>query len=411
MKCKCLIVSLAFFLIPFQIIVNNDECEENSDKYLTYKTYPNTNDTASMFSQFNSFSDLLISSSKNCSLIYNITSYLDFLPHVPCILDISVKKLFTRQQLIAIDTVSITNLIGFDIHASPVQFPSKLFRKRTILQIFTSHLEFYSNQHHIDSSSGSECNLDTYNNEFNFLNSFYIVIFNNIVFPKHICPLAFKGSNITHIEFADVTNSFLRLNLLNFYILNRTQSILSLTKSIKIVLLKLIYVKLDENLLSKQLFKYITFLRIHGVLQGIESDLFKEFTVLKNIDFQLDNFKEFFHSGIKWMICLNKNVRYTNETEIIYQDLIILRFNYLKKEVSFDPIYEYPDEDVCLFKEFPHERLVFPLIVSGKQLNCTCTLMWLQLNSHIYEGKVSFFSNLIDLNAMLYFKVVINIRD
>ena len=50
-------------------------------------------------------------------------------------------------------------------------------------------------------------------------------------------------------------------------------------------------------------------------------------------------------------------------SEIIYQDLIILRFNYLKKEVSFDPIYEYPDEDVCLFKEFPHERLVFPLIV------------------------------------------------
>ena len=88
-----------------------------------------------------------------------------------------------------------------------------------------------------------------------------------------------------------------------------------------------------------------------------------------------------------------------------------MRFNYLKKEVSFDPIYEYPDEDVCLFKEFPHEHLVLPLIVSGKQLNCTCTLMWLQLNSHIYEGKVSFFSNLIDLNAMLYFKVVINIRD
>jgi hypothetical protein len=391
MKCKCLIVYLAFLLISFQIIVNDDDCEENSSKYLTYKTYPNTNDMASMFSRFNSFSDLSFSNSNNCSLIYNITSYLEFLPRLPCILDISVKKLFSRQQIIAIDTVSITNLIGFDIHASPLQLPSKLIRKRTILQIFTSYLEFYSNKHHINSSSGAECNLDMYNNEFNFLNSFYIVIFNNIVYPKFICPLAFKGSNITHIEFADVTNSFLRLNLLNFYILNRTQSILSITKSIKIVLLKLIYVKLDEKLFSKSLFKYITFLRIHGVLRGIESDLFKEFIVLKNIDFQLDNFKEFFHSGIKWMICLNKNVRYSNETEIIYKEMIMLRFNYLKKEVSFDPIYEYPDEDVCLFKEFPHERLVFPLIVSGKQLNCTCTLMWLQSNSQIYEGKVVFF--------------------
>ena len=35
-------------------------------------------------------------------------------------------------------------------------------------------------------------------------------------------------------------------------------------------------------------------IRVNGVLNGIEEDLFKSFKFLKNIDFQINNFKEFF---------------------------------------------------------------------------------------------------------------------
>jgi hypothetical protein len=39
--------------------------------------------------------------------------------------------------------------------------------------------------------------------------------------------------------------------------------------------------------------------------------------------------------------------------------------------------YDYPDEDFCLFKYFPHSKLVFPIVKSNIELNCTCTIAWL----------------------------------
>jgi len=44
---------------------------------------------------------------------------------------------------------------------------------------------------------------------------------------------------------------------------------------------------------------------------------------------------------------------------------------------------------LCLFKDFPHERLVYPIIVPGKRLECTCTLFWLQSNTHFYENVIN----------------------
>jgi hypothetical protein len=385
MKFKCLFFPLLLLKILSIKTREDDLCQENSNKYLNYKLYPNTNDTRSIFSQFYLFSDL--NSDINCaSLIYNITKFLEFIPLIPCVLSSSfkIKKLFTSQQIISIESVSLTILKGIDIHTSALTIPSRYFRKQTTLQIFSSDLNFYSNDHLIDMLN--ECDLKTFNNTFNFLNSFYIVKFGNVVYPKVFCPLAFKGSNITEIDFSDIINSFLITNRLNFYKLNQTQAIDSLTKSVKCVFLSVSYEILDEKILAESLFKYIYRLVLHGVLYGIEEDMFREFLVLKNIDFQLDNIKEFFHSGLKWLSFINRDVTYSNETEIDYHLFATLRFLYIKNSVSFDPIYEYPNEDICLFKDFPHERLVFPLIVPGIQLSCTCLLKWLQSKLQLYLG-------------------------
>ena len=43
----------------------------------------------------------------------------------------------------------------------------------------------------------------------------------------------------------------------------------------------------------------------------------------------------------------------------------------------FNNDYYYPDEDLCLFKDFPHKQLIYPSIVSEKQKECTCTIIWL----------------------------------
>ena len=43
-------------------------------------------------------------------------------------------------------------------------------------------------------------------------------------------------------------------------------------------------------------------------------------------------------------------------------------------------------EDICLFRHFPHNRLVFPFLVfSTPQLPCTCLIRWLYKYAHIYQ--------------------------
>ena len=39
-------------------------------------------------------------------------------------------------------------------------------------------------------------------------------------------------------------------------------------------------------------------------------------------------------------------------------NFLYLRFQFQKNELSFAQIYHYPDEDICLFKHFPNDKLV-----------------------------------------------------
>ena len=52
-------------------------------------------------------------------------------------------------------------------------------------------------------------------------------------------------------------------------------------------------------------------------------------------------------------------------------------------------MYEFPDEDACLFRDFPHEKLVYAMIEPGKVLKGTCTLKWLEMYSHLYEPAIN----------------------
>ena len=69
--------------------------------------------------------------------------------------------------------------------------------------------------------------------------------------------------------------------------------------------------------------------------------------------------------------------------------MFLIRFLFRKEMVSFDPIYVYPDEDLCLFAQFPHDRFIFPILVPGMMLDCTCTLKWLESLSDKFKKIIS----------------------
>jgi len=93
------------------------------------------------------------------------------------------------------------------------------------------------------------------------------------------------------------------------------------------------------------------------------------------LELELNNFQEFIQTIDDWMLSLNSNISVdlTLQTDIDKnkQNEMYIKLTDLKKQ------YTYSDKDFCLFKNFPHEKLVYPIINTKSDLECSCTLLWL----------------------------------
>jgi len=358
-------------LLAFILFSKANSCKSN-DYRIEYKLNPYLNVTRTIFTEFNSFNSLT-----KCNTINNnLTEYLEFIPKRQCLIDdsFSLKNLAPHQNTNSlIRFVHFINIKGIDVKLKS-QFSKSHFKQRHLF-IFSSKMNFYFNETLIEESI---CNSSTFVRD-NFFSSFNSATFINVKYPTLFCSHAFSNSSLEQIIFGDITNSFLKMNLLNFsriYNLN-----LTLMEKLNQVSMSMNYVYLNENMLSKALFKQMKILRIHGAINGVNDErLFASFPHLGRLILQVNNMVKFLHSGTKWMTHLNENFNSENNAR-----LFILKLVYSREMVSFDSIYEYPNEDLCLFKDFPHERLVVPMIVPGRKLNCTCSLLWLQMYARTYS--------------------------
>lgn len=91
---------------------------------------------------------------------------------------------------------------------------------------------------------------------------------------------------------------------------------------------------------------------------NIERSLFKKFKFLR------------FVLICKNLYILNDTFEKSDDTSNMSPDLLknnfkiifILQLGFIE-ETSITSIYEFPDEDLCLFKDFPHAQLVLPIIL------------------------------------------------
>jgi hypothetical protein len=237
-------------------------------------------------------------------------------------------------------------------------------------------LDIYYNSSPIDSDT---CDLIKYKETVRFDRYLYGIRIYGVTYPKTWCPYFFKDFDLAHLILLDIINSFLIKNRLNFYNLNSSKVYL---EYLFVLELSFIYEHLDEKNLSPDLFHHVKYLSVSGVLNGIQSELFKTFRYLKVIDLGISNLKQLFYGGNKWMNSLNP-----------IEKSFFLIFRNPKGMTSFDSIYEYLDEDLCLFKDFPHEKRVYPHIMSGKKLECSCTLYWLQSNLFRFGNGMTFMTD------------------
>ena len=376
---------LLYFWLAFASSLNSScepQCRTDPSAHLIYDDY------FSLLLNFDTFDQLLL----DCNQAYNITDLLCILPNKKLLLDNSSKldTIISAKKVRLISVVFLRNVIGIDIHSEPFTIQASNYALMIELGISLSKFDIYSNRTLVDYS---QCDPLAYNNTNRFFNSFFSILFESVVYPKTWCPYFFLDSKIAKLEFKSVTNSFINMNRLHFWSVDtRTSHVFA--KFLKWLSFDVFYETLNRDIFNYNLFKNVYSVAVFGVLNGVEASLFQETTQMRYLDFNIHNFKEFFHRDIAWMAHLNYyvNVDIFNASDIAAHIglRLRLRFQNRKNKYSFQSVYEYPDEDFCRFYDFPHNRLVYPIIVPGLRLNCTCTLYWLQWFYRHYRMYLNF---------------------
>jgi len=274
--------------------------------------------------------------------------------------------------------VHLDNFNGFDLLSDPFKEIQFIVYKNKFdfWSIDSSNFHFYINNKLINEQ---ECLNNT--NWDNFITNsmiFSLKITSNSKYLKKTCTYVFKNTIIDNLFLFDLRSSYVNSNILTFLKLNHTNN--DLNSNINQVLFSLYRIKFDENLFNKDLFQNTTCLDLNGVLNGIQNDLFKYFKKLSLIRIRIQYVRQLFATNNKWIEYLN----YDLETF----DLISLR-DYIFELLPYSillvidqtfpnlTLYNYPNEDFCLYSKFPHNKLVFPQLKPIEYSSCSCTELYL----------------------------------
>jgi hypothetical protein len=309
---------------------------------------------------FNKLSELNFT---QCNIPINL-NYLKFKPnkHKTIILDDSLKLngllLFsTVKQL----DIQFSNFKGFDSNSNPfkdIEF-SFLSLDQVIWTIDYSNFHFYfNNKLIIDCQNNNEWNNFISNSNVYFLDL-------HAVYSSKTCPFIFQNSNIRSIAFNYLTSSFIQKNILSFIKLSNLTIIVNST--LLHADFTLYRLNFDLNLFNQHVFKKTTKLDLNGIINSIQTDLFKYFTQLKLIRLRSQHVQQLFARNSKWLESLNQVYL------IIYQMFHRIHF------------YDYPNKDFCLFHKFPHFKQVLPFLKPNTILTCSCTQLFLIQYSYKYN--------------------------
>ena len=194
-----------------------------------------------------------------------------------------------------------------------------------------------------------------------------------------LCPYLFHYSQLISLTVFSHTNSFIKKNMFNFLEINETLGEKIHLNEFRYFFIYMKFDTLNDKIINKYVFKKIEQIRVYGYVLNIQYDLFKNLNNVNAIIINTLKIRTLFHNGNDWLgfirysyksISLNAK---RNEPEL----LLILANRYVPDTLT--DLYGYPDEDFCLFSQFPHDKLVYPLIQPGDNalINCSCTLLYL----------------------------------
>ncbi len=367
-------ILLIILITLFKICLSNDCCFNSKYAY--------RNNQIMSLNDFDKLEQL----SFNCSKVTSM-SILELRPKSTIVLDNSLNLIGNQiNSTGSIFVILLTNFKGFEINSNPFEKINITDYDKDFIwwSIHYSWFDFYSKNKLINEKFCLESNFK----QTNFLSIIRNLDVSHSYVHPNMCPYVLKNSFIWILNINYLSSSFVRKNVLTF-IKEKKSAVTNLNSTIYQLQLDLYRINLTDQLLNKMIFKKLLILDLNGCIDLIQNELFKDLDNLKMIRFRTQNMRKLFSKNNKWLDWLNTNVNVdlTNDSDIdekIGNSFILVLYQSFSK-ISF---YEYPNEDFCLFKTFPHKRLVMPRLKPTSMSKCTCTELFLIQYSVLFGNSI-----------------------
>lgn len=315
-------------------------------------------------------------------------------------LDLSgVFNIINRSQ---IQNVVFQNVIGFNENNRKSEI-IQLFRKLSSIQIINVNYDFYRHESLLKSENCTNENFNSKTNFFGNLQSVFLI--EKVFYNNKICPYVFKNAKLEQLFMGDISNSLIFTNRVEFLGINETNDYDMNTKNLKSLILMINFETLSLTNLNPFVFKNLKYLLIEGNLEHFDDNLFENFKGIRFISIKSEEIENLLHRGTKWLNSINKNLNVNlgkiNKLKQKFSKLVSVEFN-VQGFMLFSKYYIFPNEDICLFKDFPHSQLVLPLIIFDPVRYGTsefsCTLVWLlQHYKHFFTNNFTVFNQYINI--------------
>jgi hypothetical protein len=276
---------------------------------------------------------------------------------------VNLKGIFGSAQT----QVDLSNIDSFLINSNP--FNDIIIRNENMNELTLKESNFLFK---IDDDNllSKKCGLDLI--DFDEIDSI-LKSFNNLILTETLkyeeatCPFIFKNARLSTLSLYNLTYP---LNSLVFVEVGSIAGERLNSNINRVEVHKSRLDKLDTGLLNQYVFKKMeSLIIIDSNLNEISEKLFDNFDEIKSIQLKLNTFENFFRPGnVNWTVYLNRSASISRDRQILVSFI----------DASRTLSYKYPDEDLCLFKFWPHQHNVFAYIQhTNEQYECTCTLIWL----------------------------------
>lgn len=274
-------------------------------------------------------------------------------------------------------TVQIANVDEFDFNFDPLRGLNNFHHRHTIiLKLVNSTFKLKLNNTPLNNRCDNHL-LELTPGFGGLLNQVNFLILENVKFVEPICPFMFRNSRLAifQIENALGTLQFLEVK----FDQKKAQSPLNFTVQ-TMIFKNLFFEKINTSILHPVVYNTVKSIIFDDIDIGpgwVDNHLFENnFGRLKHLEIKLKHWKQHTTRSFKFLKYLNNVQNQINLDSMPNSTKINLKEKFILHLIGSDYFNFERDTDVCMFEQFPFDRLVIPYVFTASSV-CTCTIKWL----------------------------------